>query len=106
MFNYLKGYSPLHNFKPGIEYPATMVTTGDHDDRVVPAHSFKYAATLQQYYKGPNPALIRIDVNSGHGASNLKKALETAADIYSFTFFNMGVTPKFAGEKPAVKKGF
>lgn len=105
-FKNLFAYSPMHNIKPGINYPATIVTTADHDDRVVPAHSFKYAATLQQYYKGPNPALIRIDVNSGHGASNLKKALETAADIYSFTFFNMGVTPKFAGEKPGVKKGF
>jgi prolyl oligopeptidase len=105
-FKNLFAYSPMHNIKPGINYPATIVTTADHDDRVVPAHSFKYAATLQQYYKGPNPALIRIDVNSGHGASNLKKALETAADIYSFTFFNMGVTPKFTGEKPAVKKGF
>jgi prolyl oligopeptidase len=105
-FKNLFAYSPMHNIKPGINYPATIVTTADHDDRVVPAHSFKYAATLQQYYKGPNPALIRIDVNSGHGASNLKKALETAADIYSFTFFNMGVTPKFTSEKPAVKKGF
>lgn len=72
-----------------------MATTADHDDRVVPAHSFKYMATLQEKYKGNNPVLIRVDVNSGHGASNLKKSLETMADIYSFIFYNMGVTPKF-----------
>jgi prolyl oligopeptidase len=105
-FKNLMTYSPLHNIKTGINYPATIITTADHDDRVVPAHSFKYAATLQEYYKGNNPALIRIDVNSGHGASNLKKALETTADIYSFTFYNMGVTPKFPNAKPEVKKGF
>jgi len=106
-FKNLLAYSPLHNIKAGISYPATIVTTADHDDRVVPAHSFKYAAALQEHYKGSNPLLIRIDVNSGHGASNLKKALETTADIYSFTFFNMGITPKFGRTaKPPVKKGF
>ena len=105
-FKNLFAYSPIHNIKSGLNYPATLVTTADHDDRVVPAHSFKYAATLQDHYKGPNPALIRIDVNSGHGASNLKKNLETAADIYSFIFYNMGVTPKFPGQKPVEKKGF
>ena len=105
-FKNLMTYSPIHNIKPGINYPATIITTADHDDRVVPAHSFKYAATLQDNYKGSNPVLIRIDVNSGHGASNLKKALETAADIYSFSFYNMGVTPKFPDAKPVEKKAF
>ena len=94
-FKNLLAYSPIHNIKEGLNYPATMITTADHDDRVVPAHSFKYAATLQEKYKGANPMLIRIDVNSGHGASNLKKALETTADIYSFIFYNMKVAPKF-----------
>ncbi len=105
-FKNLYSYSPLHNIRPGINYPATIVTTADHDDRVVPAHSFKYAATLQEHYKGNNPVLIRIDVNSGHGASNLKKALETTADIYSFTFYNMGLTPKFGAPKSGEKKAF
>ncbi|MGQ0737470.1 MAG: prolyl oligopeptidase family serine peptidase [Bacteroidota bacterium] len=106
-FKNLLAYSPLHNIKPGISYPATIVTTADHDDRVVPAHSFKYAAALQEHYQGNNPLLIRIDVNSGHGASNLKKALETTADIYSFTFYNMGITPKFgSAAKQPVKKVF
>ena len=106
-FKNLLAYSPIHNIKPGIAYPATIVTTADHDDRVVPAHSFKYAATLQEYYKGNNPLLIRVDVNSGHGASNLKKSLETTADIFSFTFYNMGVKPVFkTNSKPAEKKGF
>ncbi len=105
-FKNLFAYSPIHNIKPGINYPATIVTTADHDDRVVPAHSFKYAATLQDNYKGTNPVLIRIDVNSGHGASNLKKGLETAADIYSFVFYNMGLTPKFTPAKTTEKKGF
>ncbi len=81
------------------------MTTADHDDRVVPAHSFKYAATLQEYYKGNNPMLIRIDVNSGHGASNLKKALETTADIYSFIFYNIGLKPEFK-LTPDGKKAF
>ena len=106
-FKNLLAYSPIHNIKPGIAYPATIVTTADHDDRVVPAHSFKYAATLQEYYKGNNPLLIRVDVNSGHGASNLKKSLETTADIFSFTFYNMGVKPVFkTAAIPADKKGF
>lgn len=94
-FKNLYAYSPLHNIKEGIDYPATLVTTADHDDRVVPAHSFKYIATLQEKYKGNNPVLIRIDTNSGHGASNTKKNIETLADIYSFIFFNTGVTPTF-----------
>ncbi|WP_227687013.1 prolyl oligopeptidase family serine peptidase [Spirosoma arboris] len=90
-FKALYAYSPIQNIKPGINYPATLITTADHDDRVVPAHSFKYAATLQEVYKGSNPVLIRIDTNSGHGASNTKKNIETAADIYSFILWNMGV---------------
>ncbi len=92
-FKNLYAYSPLHNIKEGVHYPATLVTTADHDDRVVPAHSFKYMATLQEKYRGSNPVLIRIDTNSGHGASNTKKNIETLADIYSFIFFNMGVQP-------------
>jgi prolyl oligopeptidase len=94
-FKNLMAYSPIHNISGTRKYPATLVTTADHDDRVVPAHSFKYIATLQEKYKGNNPVMIRVDVNSGHGASNLKKSLETTADIYSFIFYNMGVTPKF-----------
>lgn len=92
-FKFLYAYSPLHNIKEGGKYPATMVTTADHDDRVVPAHSFKYAAELQAKAgaSSTNPLLIRIDTNSGHGASNTKKALETQADIYAFLFANMGL---------------
>ena len=94
-FKNLYAFSPLQNVKEGINYPAVLVTTADHDDRVVPAHSFKYIATLQEKYKGNSPVLIRIDTNSGHGASNTKKNIETIADIYSFIFYNMGVTPTF-----------
>ena len=93
-FKNLYAFSPLHNLKQDVNYPAVLITTADHDDRVVPAHSFKYAATLQEKYKGTNPVLIRIDTNSGHGASNTKKNIETLADIYSFIFYNMGVVPK------------
>ena len=95
-FKMLYGYSPLHNIKEGGKYPATLVTTADHDDRVVPAHSFKYAAELQAKAgaSSDNPLLIRIDTNSGHGASNTKKALETQADIYAFMFQNMGLVWK------------
>ncbi len=103
-FKNLYAYSPIHNIKEGLNYPATLITTADHDDRVVPAHSFKYAAAIQDKYKGENPVLIRIDVNSGHGASNLKKALETTADIYSFIFYNMNVKPKFQGLNKATEK--
>lgn len=91
MFEYLRKYSPLHALKPGTEYPATLITTADHDDRVVPAHSFKFAATLQEYHAGDDPVLIRIETKSGHGSSNLKKALEVIADQYAFTWYNMGV---------------
>ncbi|MFC4263058.1 prolyl oligopeptidase family protein [Ferruginibacter yonginensis] len=92
-FKNLYAYSPLHNISNTKAYPSTLVTTADHDDRVVPAHSFKYIATLQEMYKGNNPVLIRIDTNSGHGASNTQKNIETLADIYSFIFSEMGVKP-------------
>ena len=90
MFDYLKGYSPVHNVKK-VAYPATMVTTGDHDDRVVPAHSFKFAAELQDKQQGENPVLIRIETNAGHGAGTpVAKTIEQYADIFGFTLFNMG----------------
>jgi len=92
-FPYLYAYSPLHNLKDGACYPATMVTTADHDDRVVPAHSFKFAATLQEKQACANPVVIRIETRSGHGSSNLSKAIEDLTDQWSFMFFNMGVTP-------------
>jgi prolyl oligopeptidase len=91
MFEYLKGYSPLHNVKAGVEYPATLITTGDHDDRVVPAHSFKFAAELQAKQSGDNPVLIRIETDAGHGAGTpVSKTIEQYADLYGFTFYNMG----------------
>ena len=91
MFQYLKGYSPVHNVKTGTAYPATLVTTGDHDDRVVPAHSFKFAAELQEKQAGSNPTLIRIETNAGHGAGTpVSKTIEQYADIFGFTLFNMG----------------
>ena len=99
MFEYLKKYSPVHALQPGTDYPATLVTTADHDDRVVPAHSFKFAATLQEYHTGEDPVLIRIETKSGHGSSNLKKALEVIADQYAFTWYNMGVVPPLAKEE-------
>lgn len=93
MFNYLKGYSPVHNVKPGVKYPATMVTTGDHDDRVVPAHSFKFAAELQDKQAGNNPTLIRIDINAGHGAGkSVAATIQENVDIQAFILFNMGFT--------------
>ena len=91
MFEYLLGYSPVHNVKKGIEYPATLVTTGDHDDRVVPAHSFKFAAELQEKQSGNNPTLIRIETDAGHGAGTpVSKTIEQYSDIFGFTLFNMG----------------
>ena len=91
MFDYLKAYSPVHNVKAGINYPATLVTTGDHDDRVVPAHSFKFTAELQAKQAGHQPALIRIETNAGHGAGTpASKTIEQYADIYGFILFNMG----------------
>ena len=93
MFEYLKGYSPLHTIKNGVQYPATMVTTGDHDDRVVPAHSFKFAAELQSKQSGNNPVLIRIDVKAGHGAGkSVAATIQENVDIQAFTLYNMGIT--------------
>ena len=92
MFEYLKGYSPVHNVKAGVQYPATLITTGDHDDRVVPAHSFKFAAELQSKQASNSPTLIRIETNAGHGAGTpVSKIIEQYADIYGFTLFNMGI---------------
>lgn len=92
MFQYLKAYSPVHNVKEGVAYPATVITTGDHDDRVVPAHSFKFAAELQAKNSGTNPMLIRIDVNAGHGAGkSVQQTINENADIQAFTLWNMGV---------------
>lgn len=94
MFEYLYSYSPIHNIKEDVEYPAVLVTTADHDDRVVPAHSFKYIATLQNKYKGENPVLIRIETQAGHGAGKpTMKMIEEIADVYSFAFYNMDFTP-------------
>lgn len=91
MFEYLKGYSPVHNVKKGTHYPATMVTTGDHDDRVVPAHSFKFASELQEKQTGENPVLIRIDVKAGHGAGkSVAATIQENVDIQAFTLYNMG----------------
>ena len=92
MFEYLLGYSPVHNVERGTDYPATLVTTADHDDRVVPAHSYKFIAELQDKHQGVSPVMIRIDVNAGHGAGMpLSKAIDLTADIYAFTLFNMGI---------------
>ena len=102
MFEYLKGYSPVHNVKEGVEYPATLVTTGDHDDRVVPAHSFKFAAELQDKQTGNNPTLIRIETDAGHGAGTpVSKTIEQYSDIFGFTLYNMGFDelPRKMGEK-------
>ena len=95
MFEYLYHYSPLHNLKPA-SYSATMVTTADHDDRVVPAHSFKFAATMQENQKGPNPVLIRIETKAGHGAGlSTKQTIQAQADKWSFMFYNLGVKPRY-----------
>ncbi|MFD1615776.1 prolyl oligopeptidase family serine peptidase [Gelatiniphilus marinus] len=102
MFEYLKGYSPVHNVKQGIEYPATLITTGDHDDRVVPAHSFKFAAELQSKQTGNNPTLIRIETDAGHGAGTpVSKTIDQYADIFGFSLYNMGfdVLPSKTKEK-------
>ncbi|MCJ7563023.1 MAG: prolyl oligopeptidase family serine peptidase [Candidatus Aminicenantes bacterium] len=94
-FKNLFSYSPLHNIKDGVAYPATFVTTADHDDRVVPAHSFKFIATLQEKHKGDNPVLIRIETRSGHGSSNITKAIDELTDTYAFVFTNVGLRPKY-----------
>lgn len=96
MFEYLLAYSPVHNVKPGITYPATLVMTGDHDDRVVPAHSFKFAAALQAVNNGVNPSLIRIDINAGHGAGKpISKIIDAQTDMWAFTMYHLGMKPKF-----------
>ena len=96
MFNYLKGYSPYHNLREGVTYPATLVTTADHDDRVVPAHSFKFAARLQKAHKGDSPVLIRIETNAGHGSGKpTAKIIDEQADKWAFTFYNMNVPVKY-----------
>ena len=94
-FKNLLSYSPLHNIKNGVNYPATFITTADHDDRVVPAHSFKFAATLQEKQASENPVLIRIETKSGHGASSTTKRIEILSDIYSFILMNVKVAPNF-----------
>jgi prolyl oligopeptidase len=93
-FRALHAYSPIHNVKPGVRYPSTLITTADHDDRVVPAHNYKYAAALQAAQAGDNPVLIRVDVNSAHGASNTTKSIEQTRDIYAFLLENLGVEYK------------
>ena len=91
MFEYLKAYSPVHNVRKNVNHPATLITTGDHDDRVVPAHSFKFAAELQEKDLGKNPILIRIETNAGHGSGTpIAKTIDQYADIFGFTLFNMG----------------
>lgn len=103
-FPFLYKYSPYHNLKPGTQYPATMVTTADHDDRVVPAHSFKFAARLQEYHKGEPPVLIRVETNAGHGAGKpTSKQIDEATDIWSFVMHQLGM--EFREPAPA-KKGF
>lgn len=95
-FKYLLTYSPLHNIRKGVDYPAVLVTTADHDDRVVPAHSFKYAATLQEMTCGKNPALIRIETKVGHGAgTSTSKTIDLYTDLISFMFYNIGLTPSY-----------
>lgn len=95
-FDYLYKYSPIHNLKSGINYPATLVTTADHDDRVVPAHSFKFIATLQEKHKGVNPVLIRVETMAGHGAGKpTAKLIEELSDTWAFVFYNLGVTTKY-----------
>lgn len=94
MFEYLRQYSPYHSLKPGTSYPATLVTTADHDDRVVPAHSFKFASKLQECHIGGNPVLIRIQTKAGHGSVSTEQRIELAADKYAFTWYNMGITPE------------
>ncbi|HLR31178.1 MAG TPA: prolyl oligopeptidase family serine peptidase, partial [Fodinibius sp.] len=94
MFQYLYDYSPYHALESGTEYPATMVTTADHDDRVVPAHSFKFAARLQEYHAGENPVLIRIDTNAGHGSGKpVSMIIDEYADMWAFYFQNIGMAP-------------
>ena len=102
-FPYLYQYSPYHRLRPGVKYPATLVTTADHDDRVVPAHSFKFAARLQEYNAGDNPVLIRIETNAGHGAGKpTSKVIDEAADVWSFVMQNLGMS--FDGQSATADK--
>ncbi len=95
MFDYLKGYSPIHNLKDGTAYPATLIMTADHDDRVVPAHSFKFAATMQEKHKGDNPVLIRVETKAGHGGGrSTEQVIKAESDKWAFMFYNIKLTPK------------
>ncbi len=97
MFEYLRAYSPLHNVEEGATYPATLVTTADHDDRVVPAHSFKFAATLQEKQAGDHPVLIRIETKAGHGAGKpTSMQIAEWTDLFAFTYYNLDWLPKNA----------
>jgi prolyl oligopeptidase len=93
-FQYLYQYSPLHNIRAGLNYPATLITTADHDDRVFPAHSYKYAATMQEKYQGDNPILLRVETKTGHGLSKTTSTISRYADTWAFMFYNMGLEPK------------
>lgn len=99
MFEYLIKYSPVHALKPGTAYPATLITTADHDDRVVPAHSFKFAATLQEHHSGDAPVLVRIETKAGHGSVSTAQQIELQTDIFAFAWANMGVIPDFSQVK-------
>jgi len=106
-FKYLYKYSPLHNLKPGVKYPATFITTADHDDRVVPAHSFKFAATLQADNTSDNPTLIRVETKAGHGGGMpTSKRIELATDIWSFVMYNLGMNFRETTQGGAEKKAF
>jgi len=106
-FKYLYKYSPLHNLKPGVKYPATFITTADHDDRVVPAHSFKFAATLQADNASDNPTLIRVETKAGHGGGMpTSKRIELATDIWSFVMYNLGMNFRETTQGSAEKKAF
>jgi prolyl oligopeptidase len=94
-FSNLLTYSPYHNVKDGATYPATLITTADHDDRVVPAHSFKFAARLQEAHRGVNPILIRVETRSGHTPVSTSKLLDERTDVYAFFLYNVGVTPQY-----------
>jgi len=96
MFEYLRKYSPYHALRDSTSYPATLVTTADHDDRVVPAHSFKFAARLQEAQFGPSPVIIRVETKAGHGSVSTKQQIELVADLYAFAWANMGITPELA----------
>jgi prolyl oligopeptidase len=98
-FRMLYAYSPVHNIREGRNYPALLATTADHDDRVVPAHSFKYIATLQERYRGPHPVLLRVETRSGHGASSTAKAIDLTTDTYAFMMYALGMTPDFTGRQ-------